>query len=275
MKRPGKTIEIKDDMKELLARLGFERKGHEGGELVYEKRYHGATLTLYARYADAEGDEWVNEFRVEMRADLGETLDLITYLAPGGGGAFDVVSERSVRAHLARLAREVNVLYPAGRRRCRPTAGEQAAGGAAPGLYNDLLDPDDQITLEETIAGMAFDATRGGRLSEESAARLGRDVLLAVLSRARPDLVEHDSAEATDSYLRVSEPGARTAIVTLKFQGAIEDDDRLARNVAHALAAECDSGNGLTDECAGAEGGYTQTITVTVNRAQTTRDLRP
>lgn len=51
--------------------------------------------------------------------------------------------------------------------------------------YNDVLDPDVQISTEETIASTIFDSVR---CSEEEAAELGRDILTKVLVLFRPDL---------------------------------------------------------------------------------------
>lgn len=62
--------------------------------------------------------------------------------------------------------------------------------------YNDTLDADDQISSEEMIASLIFDAeenaVKGGDepvFTEEECAQLGRDILIRVLAQFRPDLV--------------------------------------------------------------------------------------
>jgi hypothetical protein len=65
--------------------------------------------------------------------------------------------------------------------------------------YNDKLDPDVQVRVEEHIASTIFDyegekgVTESGSsdfrtLDEEDCARLGRSILLTVLKEFRPDL---------------------------------------------------------------------------------------
>jgi hypothetical protein len=56
--------------------------------------------------------------------------------------------------------------------------------------YSDILNPDDQITTEEAISALIFDRTEVG---EEYAQGMGRDILLLVLTKFRPDLVEDDT----------------------------------------------------------------------------------
>lgn len=133
-------------------------------------------------------------------------------------------------------------------------------------LYNNRLDPDDQITLEEEVAGIIHGALAESGASEEAAAELGRRVVQAVLARARPDLFGEGEVEPS-CYLRVHTGGARTAIVALEFSEDPHDDQRLAENIASALAAECRSGNGLADEACE---GHTRTITVYLNDARHT-----
>lgn len=59
------------------------------------------------------------------------------------------------------------------------------------GQYNDGLAAEDQIDTEELIASILFDERdEDGRLCEESCGQLGRTILLAVLAKFRPDLVE-------------------------------------------------------------------------------------
>jgi hypothetical protein len=61
--------------------------------------------------------------------------------------------------------------------------------------YNDKLEADEQISMEEKIASTIFGATETegcegcGTLSEEDCAELGRKILLEVLSKFRPDLL--------------------------------------------------------------------------------------
>ena len=53
--------------------------------------------------------------------------------------------------------------------------------------YNDKLASGDQVGAEEWIAGEIFDSTNA---REELASDLGRSILLEVLRRFRPDLVD-------------------------------------------------------------------------------------
>lgn len=130
-------------------------------------------------------------------------------------------------------------------------------------LYNDRLDQDDQITLEEEVAAIIHGSLAEGGASEEAAAELGRRVVQAVLARARPDLFDAEDLKDI-TPLRVHDDGARTAVVALQFSENPHDDRRLAENIVRALAAECRSGNGLADEACE---GHTQTITVHLNDA--------
>lgn len=56
--------------------------------------------------------------------------------------------------------------------------------------YNDKLNADDQISAEESIAAHLFD--NASSISEEEAAELGRSILLLVLRKFRPDLIDGD-----------------------------------------------------------------------------------
>jgi hypothetical protein len=56
--------------------------------------------------------------------------------------------------------------------------------------YNDKLDPDVQITMEEGIAGMLFSGARWSLMTEELAQAMSRHILLEVLRQFRPDLVD-------------------------------------------------------------------------------------
>jgi len=59
------------------------------------------------------------------------------------------------------------------------------------GQYNDSLGAEDQIDTEELIASILFDGVdEDGHLCEETCGQLGRTILLAVLAKFRPDLVE-------------------------------------------------------------------------------------
>ena len=67
MKRSGKAIDLKDDLKQLLDDLGFTRSGHAGGFLLYHKECgDGTSIRLSARGANREDDAWECEFRLEM-----------------------------------------------------------------------------------------------------------------------------------------------------------------------------------------------------------------
>ena len=55
--------------------------------------------------------------------------------------------------------------------------------------YTDKLPPGEQLDAEEWIAA-AFHDRPGLYIHEEDAAALGRDILLEILTRFRPDLVE-------------------------------------------------------------------------------------
>ncbi len=57
-------------------------------------------------------------------------------------------------------------------------------------LYSDKLDPDDQITAEESIASIIFDYT-SGLIEEEDCAELGRKILREVLREFRPELIRN------------------------------------------------------------------------------------
>ena len=63
--------------------------------------------------------------------------------------------------------------------------------------YNSNLNPDDQIAMEEKIAsaifhepGTAVENSNCRSLDEEDCANLGRTILLMVLQKFRPDLIE-------------------------------------------------------------------------------------
>lgn len=63
--------------------------------------------------------------------------------------------------------------------------------------YNDKLDANEQISMEEDIASMIFyhesnliPAYDGPALGEDDCAELGRQILKKVLSHFRPDLME-------------------------------------------------------------------------------------
>lgn len=60
--------------------------------------------------------------------------------------------------------------------------------------YNDKLNPDEQITLEERIASVIFNRQEASdadewALAEDDCADLSRQILLMVLTKFRPDLV--------------------------------------------------------------------------------------
>jgi hypothetical protein len=63
-----------------------------------------------------------------------------------------------------------------------------------PTTYNDGLDTGHQAYAEQAIAGLILDEFRPrcGEDVEEACAELGRRILLLVLDRFRPDLVEGD-----------------------------------------------------------------------------------
>lgn len=52
--------------------------------------------------------------------------------------------------------------------------------------YNSKLSADDQISMEEGVAALLFEQTD---VSEEQCADLGREILLTVLKKFRPDLL--------------------------------------------------------------------------------------
>ena len=57
--------------------------------------------------------------------------------------------------------------------------------------YTDKLSAEDQVDMEERIAAEIFDVETcepHARLDEDACARLGRSLLLIVLSEFRPDL---------------------------------------------------------------------------------------
>jgi hypothetical protein len=54
--------------------------------------------------------------------------------------------------------------------------------------YNDKLDANDQISMEETIASILFSLEAEG-FGEEDAGFLSRQILLTVLTKFRPDLI--------------------------------------------------------------------------------------
>jgi len=64
--------------------------------------------------------------------------------------------------------------------------------------YNDKLDASDQIDTEESIAATIFDfinapiEERNAAADEEGCAQLGRDILLLVLKKFRPDMIEEE-----------------------------------------------------------------------------------
>jgi len=57
--------------------------------------------------------------------------------------------------------------------------------------YNDNLGADQQISMEERIAGELFN----GGCSEDRAAELSREILLLVLQEFRPDLIADEDDE--------------------------------------------------------------------------------
>lgn len=54
--------------------------------------------------------------------------------------------------------------------------------------YVETFDADEQISAEEQIAAIIFEGADS--IDEETAGELGRTILLAVLTRFRPDLIE-------------------------------------------------------------------------------------
>ena len=147
-------------------------------------------------------------------------------------------------------------------------AGQDFDDWTPPGLYNDRMSGEDQISLEEAVAAMIHSGA-AGQITEGRAAELGRRIVLALLYRARPDLFR-DGRIDTFQLLPVSQPDARTAIVELNFSDPVADDLRLAGNIAEALRHECHSGNGLMHE---AGEGYTQRLRDRVNSGYATREL--
>lgn len=59
-----------------------------------------------------------------------------------------------------------------------------------PGCYAEDMDPDEQITTEETVAALIFDTLQGREPSEYDAQDLGRRITRAVLAGWRPDLFD-------------------------------------------------------------------------------------
>ena len=62
-------------------------------------------------------------------------------------------------------------------------------------IYNNNLDPDEQITMEEQIASIIFDSRdtlskETFNFDEEAVSDLSKDILKAVLTKFRPDLIE-------------------------------------------------------------------------------------
>jgi len=62
--------------------------------------------------------------------------------------------------------------------------------------YNDTLDPDEQITTEEDIASTLFAVTT---LDESRCQRLSQRILLLVLEKFRPDLIEKEDDHAKNN----------------------------------------------------------------------------
>ena len=64
--------------------------------------------------------------------------------------------------------------------------------------YNNKLDPDELVSAEEMIAAIIFDWVENDPTIEkavaldacESCSKLGRDILLAILNKFRPDLLD-------------------------------------------------------------------------------------
>lgn len=59
-------------------------------------------------------------------------------------------------------------------------------------MYNENLEPDEQIEAEEKIAAIIFDGigTEADACDEEKAQDLSKKILMAVLQQFRPDLIE-------------------------------------------------------------------------------------
>jgi hypothetical protein len=147
-----------------------------------------------------------------------------------------------------------------------PAAASTACGDfdvwEPPGLYEDRMSGDDQISLEEMVAAMIFAASDDySRVTDERAAELGRRIVCEVLYRTRPDLFRDGDIDIF-KLIAVRSPGRRVAIVELEADGEITDDLRLAENIAVALKRECQSGNGLMDA---AGDGSTRQLRVWVN----------
>ena len=76
--------------------------------------------------------------------------------------------------------------------------------------YNDKFDADQQVTLEELIAAHIFDNAERegdegeGRVKEQSATELGKEILQLIVAELRPDLVAHkwriSDGNATEIY---------------------------------------------------------------------------
>ena len=55
--------------------------------------------------------------------------------------------------------------------------------------YNDAMDADAQITMEEWAAARIFDRVRGRKMTEELAASVGKCIVSEVIRQFRPDFI--------------------------------------------------------------------------------------
>src|SRR5438067_2412482 len=96
MRRPGKTIQVKPDIHDLLTRHSFIPGGHHGGELYYDRTFFGeARLSVCARYRDRPDDVWENSFRLELALNSPAVLSDIRLLDG------DLLTEQDLRRRLA------------------------------------------------------------------------------------------------------------------------------------------------------------------------------
>lgn len=69
--------------------------------------------------------------------------------------------------------------------------------------YNDKLNADEQIAMEEAIASYLFslnnEVDAEGGIAEDLAAQGGRDILLMVLEKFRPDLISREGLKTVNA----------------------------------------------------------------------------
>jgi hypothetical protein len=78
--------------------------------------------------------------------------------------------------------------------------------------YNETLSTEDQLDTEELISVVIFGQDTRGSMSEEDCRKLGRRILLMLLTRFRPDMIVVGRASQTRESKSEHDPPRRKDI---------------------------------------------------------------